>query len=384
MAAVWRVRDLQLDESVALKILDPTLAQDDDSVAMFKQEIKLARKIVHRNVCRIFDFGIFGESKFVTMELVAGRPLTEIVSGGPTVGLETRLEIVRDVLLGLRAAHNLGIVHRDIKPANVMVTEDGRGILMDFGIAGRSGGDGTSRKGFVIGTPGFMPPERLRGLPSDHRADLYAIGALLFELVAGHPPFEDPDLATLVRRHLSEPPPLLGRVVPGLPAGLEEVVARLLEKDPARRHGSVDELLEELSSIHEAAPRKTVLVVDDDPVFRKILRIKLQAAGFRVLVAGDGEEAIEGVLRARPDLVCLDLVMPKVDGLQVAEWLRRYRSATATPIFMFSGIKDQQYGRYAARLGIERFFVKPVPLRELVEAVVARLGDAVRGGGEEE
>jgi len=377
MASVWRVRDIELDETIALKILDERLVGDDQAIAQFKQEIKLARRIVHRNVCRIFDFGIAGDLRFVTMELVEGKSLAEAMAVKGLLGFESKLEIFRDVLLGLRAAHNLGIVHRDIKPGNVMVTPDGHGILMDFGIASPAGGLGLEGAATIVGTPAYLAPERILIDPdADHRSDLYSLGILLFEIMAGRLPFEERNVRTLLQLHLSTPAPMLGDFWPECPEELGTIVARLLRKTPSDRFGSTDDLLDALADVHFDDSGCRVLIGDPDPAFRKGIRMKLAGENIRVVEASTGEEAIEGILRTKPDLVCLDLGLPILDGFQVVEWFRRYRASSQAPVFLFSSTNDARYGAYAARLGIEKYFPKPVSFKETAAAIVGRLSDS--------
>ena len=183
MGVVYRATDLELDDIVAIKVLQLRESGEEHRVSRFKQEIKLARRIVHTNVCRIYDFGAWGDLRFVTMELLDGRSLDEVMRSELDLDRQGRLELFRGLLAGLEAAHEAGIIHRDIKPQNVMVTSDGRSVLMDFGIARQFQSEEITTTGEVVGTPVYMAPERLLGREVDQRCDIYSLGVILFELM---------------------------------------------------------------------------------------------------------------------------------------------------------------------------------------------------------
>ncbi len=372
MATVYRVRDLELDEPVALKLLDERLAADNRTVAMFKREIKLARKVVHRNVCRIFDFGSAGSAKFVTMEMIEGQTLAQLIERRVDLGFEGKLELIRDVVVGLRAIHLAGIVHRDIKPSNVMLAEPGRSVVMDFGIAKDRESDDLSATGVALGTPHYMSPEQFRAEEADLRSDLYSLGIVLYEVMAGERPFDGSNVALLANQHLHEKPRHPVHLRPDLPAELSDIILRLLEKSPDRRFSSTDELLEALSTIRAPGAPGGILVAEADADLRHLIDLNLVRAGLRVLHAADGEEAIELALRKSPDLICIDLDLPKMDGFAVVEYLKRTRTSRPVPIFLLSGHHDRQYEIYALRMGIDRYFTKPLALRELTREILAR------------
>ncbi len=374
MGAVYSAQDLELEEEVAIKVLQVAPgANSEKMLSRFKQEIRLARRIVHPNVCRIYEFGSWGKLKFVTMELVRGETLGRLMKRPDEVDLDTKLALFQGMLEGLEAAHQLGIIHRDIKPQNIMVTPEGRPVIMDFGIARDLSSDGVTATGEVIGTPVYMAPERLLGKEIDHRCDLYSFGVILFEMAAGSKPFTGNTIFEIAKMQLSKPPPRPTEVKADVPPWLERVILKMLAKQPEDRFQSVAEVVAELApDRRKSLPR--VLVIDDDPEFLVLVKTHLGAAGFEVLTAESGSEGIERMLGRGADLVCLDYKMPEMDGFFVANYLRHLDPERQVPIFMVTGIRDPQYQKQAGRLGIDRFFVKPLDLDVFVAEIKARLG----------
>ncbi len=369
MADVYEAFDLELDEIIAIKVVHPDVANRESMVNQFKKEIKLARKIVHPNVCRIYDFGSAAELKFVTMELVPGSTLDNLTGEDSELDLETKIEMFREILSGLEAAHAIGIIHRDLKPQNVMVTPEGRAVIMDFGIARELSSDEiTTATSEVIGTPAYMAPERMLGNAVDQRADIYSLGVILFELATRRRPFSGMTVFDMAQNQLSVDPPNPSAINPDVPTWLEPVILKMLAKDPEDRFQSVAELMADLP---QSGRLKTVLLVDDDTIMLNLVGVHLNQAGISVVTAKDGAEGLSMVLEKAPDLLCLDFTMPQMDGFQVADYLLRL--GKKIPIFMLTGMQDPQYEKQAARLGIEQFFTKPLDIESFVQAVSRRL-----------
>lgn len=375
MGVVYRATDLELEDEVAIKVLKLHELGENHRVSRFKQEIKLARRIVHTNVCRIYDFGSWGELRFVTMELLDGQTLDALMSTGEVLDLESRLELFRGLLAGLEAAHEAGIIHRDIKPQNVMVTADGRSVLMDFGIARQFQSEEITTTGEVVGTPVYMAPERLLGREVDQRCDIYSLGVILFELVTGRQPFAGNTVFEIAQHQINDPVPSPREVDPDIPAWLDQIVFRMLEKNPDDRFQSIAEVMEVLSEeqVSKVVDRR-VLIVDDDPDFLKLVDYYLTDRGVEVVTAETGSSGIEKVFRDKPDLIILDFQLPEMDGFHIATYLRDHQSGKRIPIFMLTAIHDPQYEKQAARLGIERFFTKPLNMGEFSAVVERRLG----------
>ncbi len=251
MGTVYRAVDRELDDDVALKVLLPE-AFDEGSVATqtLKQEIRLARKITHRNVVRTHDLGEAEGVRFLTMEYVPGTTLRDILDKRGAVALAPGLQIAKQVCRGLAAVHEAGIVHRDLKPPNIMVLPNGVVKLMDFGIARTAGGDEPG-DGHTVGTPYYMSPEQAKGAAVDERSDLYAIGVVLYEMFTGTRPISGATPGEVMRRHLTEEPKPLTALRPDLPPLLERLVAACLAKSPDRRPPSATDLADALLRVGE-------------------------------------------------------------------------------------------------------------------------------------
>jgi TolB-like protein len=247
MGNVYRARDIELDEVVALKVLRPEIASKEGIIERFRREVKLARRVTHPNVARVFDIGEHGGDRILTMELVEGEPLSALLARG-RVPLARAVEIGRAICAGVAAAHGAGVVHRDLKPDNVMIAKDGRVVVTDFGIA-RAAADSARTVGFV-GTPAYMAPEQIdERVVVDHRADVYAFGALLYELMTGERAWQGESLWALAAARLTEPPPDPRAKRPDLPAAVAEVVLRCMQRAPGDRYPSMDDVSTALAGV---------------------------------------------------------------------------------------------------------------------------------------
>jgi eukaryotic-like serine/threonine-protein kinase len=254
MGTVYRAIDRELEDEIALKVLLPDAFDEGSGAAQtLKQEIRLARKITHRNVVRTHDLGEAEGVRFLTMEYVPGTTLRDILDRRGAVALGPGLQIAKQLCRGLAAVHEAGIVHRDIKPPNIMVLPNGVVKLMDFGIARAAGGDDPG-DGSTVGTPYYMSPEQARGETVDERSDVYSVGVVLYELFTGTRPFGGATPGEVMRGHLSVEPLPVTAHRPDLPANLERLVAACLAKDPDRRPHSASDLTDALLRLGESPP----------------------------------------------------------------------------------------------------------------------------------
>jgi len=233
MGVVYRVRDEKLEETVALKLL--TL-QSARAIERFLREVRLARRVTHPNVARTHDLGEQGGVHFLTMEYVRGTPLDDLLTERGGLATERVRDIGAQIAEGLGAAHAAGVVHRDLKPANVLVAEDGRVVLTDFGIARATSAESGTKTGTLIGTPHYMSPEQVMGKTADERSDLYALGLMLYEMATGVLPFEDADTPiAIATARLHRPPADPRSHRSGLPTELSDLILRCLAREPDGR-----------------------------------------------------------------------------------------------------------------------------------------------------
>ena len=246
MGAVYKAKDLELDREVALKVVRAELTADPEILLRFKQELILARQVTDRNIIRIFDLGESGGIKFITMEYIEGQNLHEILLHRGKLEVAEAVEITEQVAGGLAAAHREGIIHRDLKPGNIMRDRNGRVVVMDFGLARTTAGDGMTRPGAMMGTLEYMSPEQAQGKDVKASSDIFSVGLILYELLAGVTPFHaESAIASLVMRTQQRAVPLID-VDRNIPGPLSNIVAKCLEKDPAHRYQTADELRADL------------------------------------------------------------------------------------------------------------------------------------------
>ncbi len=242
MGRVLRVLDSKIHEEIALKLIHPEVSSRPGVKDRFRNELKLARKVAHPNVCRVFDFGEYEGTPFITMEFVAGEDLDGVLKKYSPLATDRALEIVTGICRGLAEAHRLGVVHRDLKPRNVQIDPAGVPHIMDFGLARSSEVDGRTIAGTMLGTPHYMSPEQVEGVEADHRADIYSLGVIFFEMVVGSRPFEGDSPIGIAVKHRSDPPPIPSEVNTGVPRALSAIILRCLEKRPEDRFESANEL----------------------------------------------------------------------------------------------------------------------------------------------
>ncbi|HEX7184915.1 MAG TPA: tetratricopeptide repeat protein [Thermoanaerobaculia bacterium] len=272
MGMVYKAQDEQLDLPVAVKVLRPDLARDAQRLERFKQELILARQVSHPNVVRTHDLGSDGEIVFLTMDFVPGRSLGELLADEGRLDAERAVGIARQIASALAVAHAAGVVHRDLKPANVLVDDSGHAAITDFGVARSLVGTGPTLPGAVVGTLAYLSPEQARGGPLDGRSDLYALGILLYEMLTGELPFTGGSEAEALAQRLTGATRDLRAAGVAVPRQLAAVVRRLLQRNPARRYQSAEEVLDDLGRLRGIRPR----------VWR---RAALAACGLLVLLA---------------------------------------------------------------------------------------------------
>jgi len=242
MAFVYKARDTQLERFVAIKTLKPNYVNQETFVERFKREAKTAANLNHPNIVQIFDWGIEDEPYFV-MEYIEGNTLTSIIAKNRTISLSDILFIGAQVSNGLHAAHQKGLVHRDIKPGNIMITPDGKVKVTDFGIVSLQNEESDITKtGSILGTASYISPEQAQGKPVSIESDLYSLGTVLYELIAGKPPFTGDTPISTATKHLTEKPEKLSSFRRDLPKGVENTIMKMLEKATYDRFKSAEDV----------------------------------------------------------------------------------------------------------------------------------------------
>jgi len=254
MGKVYRVEDKKIKGEIALKLIKPEIAADKKIIERFSNELKMARMIAHRNVCRMFDIGEEKGAHFITMEYVSGEDLKSMIRMSGQLSVGTAVSITKQVCDGLAEAHRLGVVHRDLKPQNIMIDKEGNALIMDFGIARSLKAKGITGPGVMIGTPEYMSPEQVEGKETDQRSDIYSLGVILYEMVIGRVPFEGDTPFTIGVKHKSETPKDPKELNAQVPSDLSRVIMRCMEKDKEKRYQSAGEVRSELERIEKGIP----------------------------------------------------------------------------------------------------------------------------------
>src|SRR5580704_13462088 len=392
MGEVFLAEDTRLFRKVALKVLLPEVAEDTEKLARFIQEARAASALSHPNAAHIYEIGEANGRHFLAMEFIEGQTLEKKLSGEPLPMTEI-VAIGAQVADALDAAHTRGIAHRDIKPANLMIDPRGHVKVLDFGLAKILPVAGTeipassqlatqclTSGGVVLGTVSYMSPEQALGRDIDHRTDLFSLGVVLYQMASGKLPFAGASAQETLARILQSPPDALGRLNYELPEEFERIVRKCLEKDRDRRYQSAKELLVDLRGLERAPSGDRTrsgairaVIVDDEELARHLLREYLNQAGGVEVIAecANGFEAVKTIAERKPDLVFLDVQMPKLDGFEVLELI----DSQVAVIFVTA---YDQYAMRAFDANAVDYLLKPFSedrFRKALERVRQRFGN---------
>ncbi len=352
MGVVYKAQDTKLDRPVALKFLAPHLLRDEEGRKRFEREAKAAAKLDHPNICTVYEIDEVDGRTFIVMAFLEGRPLSEQIQEGP-LKLPEALSIAIQMAEGLEAAHAKGITHRDIKPDNVMLMSGSRGLvkLMDFGLAQLAGSSKFTREGTTLGTVNYMSPEQAEGAPTGQATDIWSLGVVLYEMVAGQRPFRGDFDRAIVYSIMNEPAELLTAVRTGVPKELERVVNKYLAKKPEQRYHHIDELLGDLQAVRQELEPQPSRVATK-PAAAKRTSPALIGAGVVVLLAVLGlgwwfgrssEPSVEG-----PPLTSVPFT-----SLAGMESQPAFSPNGEDVAFVWNGAQQDNYNIYVKRLGSE-------------------------------
>ena len=274
MGRVYKVLDKEVNAKVALKLIKPEIASDKKTIERFRNELKVARDIAHKNVCRMYDLGKESGAYFITMEYISGQDLKGLIrqTGQLTVGKS--VSIASQICEGLLEAHRLGVIHRDLKPQNIMIDKEGNARIMDFGIARSLRAKGITGSGVMIGTPEYMSPEQVDGKEADQRADIYSLGVILYEMLTGRVPFEGDTPFSIGVKQKSEVPRSPKEINEQIPDDLNHLILKCMEKDKEKRYQSVGELHSELMSLEKGVPTTERIVPERKPLTSREITVQ--------------------------------------------------------------------------------------------------------------
>ena len=282
MGKVYKVHDTKIKEKIALKLIKPEIAKDKKTIERFSNELRLARKIRHKNVCQMFDLGEEKGTQFITMEYVSGEDLRSSIRRFGQLPVGKSISIANQICEGLAEAHKHGVVHRDLKSNNIMIDHEGNVRIMDFGIARSLEAKGITGSGVMIGTPEYMSPEQVEGKEVDQRSDIYSLGIILYEMVTGRVPFEGDTPFTVGVKQKSEVPQNPKEINSQIPDNLKNMILQCLEKEKENRFQSAGELHSELSNIERGIPTTEKVIPKRRPLTSKEITVKFNVK--RVLI----------------------------------------------------------------------------------------------------
>jgi serine/threonine protein kinase/serine phosphatase RsbU (regulator of sigma subunit) len=403
MGAVYRAEDTRLGRTVALKFLGGV---DGPARDRFVREAQSASALDHPNICTIFEIGDADGRAYISMACYEGQTLRSLIDRGP-LDVDSTIDIIRQTASGLAAAHAKGIVHRDIKPENLMILPDGRVIILDFGLAKGQTDATVTQEGTVMGTAAYMSPEQATGRVVDFRSDIWSLGAVLYEMLAGDRPFPGAyPQAVLYGILNADPEPLSGRRA-GLPLQLVEIVDRMLQKEPDNRFSRLQEVMDALQAVRSRAAAKSqarervagaapsepaasdsgasspalldsepdvlhLLCVDDEPELELLMqqrfRKNIRTGAWKFVFALDGQDALNK-LEQHPEIgvILTDLNMPRMDGLTLLSRLSELDRPLRTVVVSAYG--DLEKIRTAMNRGAFDFVTKPIDFADLETTV---------------
>jgi serine/threonine-protein kinase len=407
MGEVWRAEDTRLLRPVAIKILSERIANDPEWKARFLREARTIAQMNHPNIATIYSIEQEADKLFIAMELVEGESLATVLARGALPPREA-VQIIRQVAEALAEAHDKGVVHRDVKPDNVIVAKRGVKVL-DFGIAKQivssSDSPTLTQAGLIVGTPFYMSPEQALGKLVDPRSDLFSLGVVLYEALAGKRPFEGESVTETMMNIIMQEAPDLATVAPNVPPELAEIVRRTLQKKPERRYGSAGELVDALARVdfnapptaraperppridaptvamtaaqptQEPLPGQRALIADDDPVTRYLIANILGQRRIAFDEATNGADAVKALKQQEYTLLFLDLLMPRIDGWGVIDFVRRSKAGKHPRIYVITGVKNQTLS-VADREMVSGLIFKPLDPGEVERIVQQSVGKA--------
>jgi serine/threonine protein kinase len=391
MGYVCSAVDESIDEIVALKILSVPITEDPDAFARFKMELKLARRIRHRNVVQSFDLGFAEGYPFISMEYIDADNILKHLNRR-LFDEAAALLIARQVLRGLRAAHDLGIVHRDIKPENILLNKDRIAFITDFGIATSPQFD---RRRELAGTPDYMAPEQLRCEEVVPASDLYSCGVMLYRMITGRLPYRADSVNAILDAHLNAAP---DPIDPELASEeTREMISWMLAKRVADRPQSAAELLSRIDrhlksqeTRLSASKRVTVLLVEHDPETMQFIRGVLEGEGFRVVAASNARDAVNSAFEQTPSVILLDAKIrggfelpveesaaEAADGLGFVRIVQRDEKLKDVPIVLMTDETLSNIDAKFEQAGVAEVMIKPLEAGDVLEA--AKLAKVAAG-----
>lgn len=371
MGIVYRAKDLIFDEIVALKVIKKEFAHDERMINRFKQEIKIARKIKHPNVCSIFNFSKLENFSFMIMEYLEGESLSAFLKR-KSFPSELILYFIKQILYAIEEAHRKDIVHLDLKPSNIMLDNHFKPIILDFGISSFIGKINFSSAELITGTLAYMSPEQIKGNNFDQRSDIYSLGLIFYKLLVGKHPFNAQSAEEMLKKQLFEKPVSPSISKPSVPVFWDKIILKCLEKLPENRYNRISDILADLEEGRQkqffVLKRGKILTALYEDEFRKKLSLLLKKEGYGVIEIINVKKILEKVISEKPELIILDFSRTNTEIKEVdsvIKYLKEHRQKYRPPIIILTSSIEAEYVFRSDLIGIYKYLRKPVKVNEL-------------------
>lgn len=333
MATVYRATDLRLDRIVALKVMHPHLASDPDFVSRFQREAKSAARLTHPHVVAVFDQGMDGDEVYLAMEYVSGRTLRDVLNQYGPLTPEQALVIVEPILEALNAAHAAGFVHRDIKPENILIADDGRVKVADFGLArALATSDASQTTGMIMGTVAYLAPEQVERGEADERTDVYATGVVFFEMITGAVPYSGETAISVAFQHVHNDVPAPSSIASTIPTEADALVVTATRRDPALRYQQARDFLADAKRVRAALPGPRPLVAQQDTLVVEHPRTPPPASAPPPAPAQQSTDSVNQRPRRRTGLIAALVFLVALVGAGVAGWYLAIGPGAQVPV----------------------------------------------------
>jgi serine/threonine protein kinase len=386
MGTVWKAHDESLNREVAIKVLSRHLFSNEQAYKRFLVEAQSAARIASKNVVTVYIAGKQGDLPYIVMEFVDGESSGKILQRQGRLHLKQAVDFVKQAAQGLSDAHELGVIHRDVKPDNLLLNSRGVIKVADFGLARLNymEGDRLTVFGQVMGSPHYMAPEQAQGKHCDHRCDIYSLGAVFYRFLTGDYLFDAETAISIMMQHASAPTPDITLRDRSVPREIKDILDKMLKKQPEERFQSCQEVIAALNATNdvlrqrEATPTplpsvqpagNLIMVVDDSDIIRNVLGKALTAKGYRVVEACDGQDALEKLVVHEPQLIILDISMPRMNGLDCLDHLKNRSGTKDIEVIMCTTEGEKNNVLRALKAGARDYVLKPFK----VDAVVDRI-----------
>ncbi|MFC1849225.1 protein kinase [candidate division CSSED10-310 bacterium] len=372
MSSVYQCHDKETEDVVAIKVIRGNLVEDEQTLTLLKQDIKILRKISQRNICRIFDLGVFPEHAYVVMDYIEGVQLSSIIRVEGLMPDFRKVPIALKILEGIETAHQHDLAHLNIRPNNILITSNFEPVITDLGLARCLETQVVTDSGRILDNIIYLSPEQIADKNVDYRADIYSFGLLLYELLTKQLPFPDSDPFSMALDHFQQKPTSPREYNPYISESLENIIMKCLEKDRDFRYQNTTGIIQDIQNTFQldqtkskAASKLKALVADDDPLYSITFSEMLKKLEMDVILCSNGLEAVSKCIEEKPDIIFMEVALPKINGILASEILLSTTTTRKIPIVIVSSKTDEECIISSSKIGVKDYLVKPVQIDDI-------------------